>query len=101
MPTCALDDTISDVPEASRAVGVCVVLHGDCVVGLVTAGALAHAPDTPVEAVMEQGPSTVRPSMRVEELEKAFRQRKLRRGLVTTLDGKLFGLVRPDDLDKA
>jgi len=55
-------------------------------------------PDARADAVMEAGPSTVRPDTPSEELAARLRERKLTTAIVTTPDGRLVGVVRSRDL---
>jgi CBS domain-containing protein len=48
---------------------------------------------------MTAGPSTVRPSIGVEDLLERMRERNLTSYLVTTPDGRLVGLVRRSELE--
>ncbi len=45
---------------------------------------------------MSEGPSTVRPNVDLAELLERLEQKKLAAAIVTTSDGKLVGVVRPD-----
>ena len=59
------------------------------------------SPDGPVEDAMSEGPSTVRPSIGIDALIKRMDERDLTTFPVTTPDGRLVGLVRRADAEKA
>ena len=68
--------------------------------GRLRASALNVAPDTPVEQVMENGPSTVRPDTAADELAQRLRQRDLKTAIVSTPEGELIGVARRADLEQ-
>lgn len=78
-PTCTLDE-VGDVGE------FCVVVEDGIVLGVVEDGA------------MKPGPSTFRPSVPREELAAWLDESDQWRTLVTTLDGRLIGVVHREDL---
>src|SRR5213594_1499680 len=70
VPTCGLTERVGEVNERVRRAGwaICVVVNEERVVlGLLWGKGLDAAPETPVEEVMEYGPSTVRPHISPEE----------------------------------
>jgi Mg/Co/Ni transporter MgtE len=80
----------------------CFVLADDRVVlGRLGRRALASDDDSTVENAMSEGPSTVRPSIGIDELIKRMDERELMTFPVTTPDGRLVGLVRRADAEKA
>jgi Mg/Co/Ni transporter MgtE len=79
--------------------GVCVVTNDHHVVlGLLGRRALRNATQTTVENAMTPGPSTIRPSARLEAIRERMRDQNLTRIIVSRSDGTLFGVVRRDDL---
>ena len=104
VPTCRLDEPIVDVRERVRAVGwdICVVTNEQCIVlGLLRRKALEAAPETIAEQVMDPGPSTFRVNVSLEEMAHYVREHALHRALITTSDGRLVGMLRRDDLERA
>jgi Mg/Co/Ni transporter MgtE len=102
VPTCTLDDSLSQVRERVRVAGwdTCIVINEQRVVlGRLGRKALAGDTDESVEAAMTPGPSTVRPSIGTDALLERIRARNLTSYLVTTPDGRLVGLVRRADLE--
>jgi rhodanese-related sulfurtransferase len=101
VPTCAPSDAISEVPSDTADWGLCVVVaENGCVQGVVPSGALAAGSrDTPVARIAKH-PTTLRPSARREEVLEHLRKSGHRSAVVTTLDGKLVGIVCRDDLDE-
>lgn len=102
VPTCTLDDNLAEVRNAVRASGwdTCIVVNEQGVVlGRLGRKAIAADRDESVEAAMTPGPSTVRPSIGADALLERIRARKLTSFLVTTPDGRLFGLALRKDLE--
>jgi Mg/Co/Ni transporter MgtE len=98
VPTCRPVDTLAHVPESTRQWGLCVVVdEGHCVLGVIRTGDLACGPGVHVEAVMQQ-PTTLRPSARRDDLREHFARSGRRSAIVTTLDGRLVGVVRREDV---
>jgi rhodanese-related sulfurtransferase/CBS domain-containing protein len=99
VPTVGAEATLGD---AAALIGdwelVVVIGADDVVVGVVRAEATGGPSDTEVAAVMQTAPSTVRPSITVRELAKNMDQDGRQHLLVTTLGGRLIGLVRREDL---
>jgi hypothetical protein len=50
---------------------------------------------------MTSGPSTIRPSARLDAITKRVRDQNLTRIIVTRSDGVLFGVLRVEDLESA
>ncbi|MGI8807757.1 MAG: CBS domain-containing protein [Acidimicrobiales bacterium] len=98
-PTCGLDDTVADVARlvAASAAELCVVVEGGLVMGVLEGDALADGSRTAAEA-MRPGPSTFRPSTSKEELAGYLDEHDLDHTLITTLDGRLIGIVRRANL---
>ncbi|MFQ5948417.1 MAG: CBS domain-containing protein [Acidimicrobiia bacterium] len=102
-PTCRLTDRIGEVRARVRDAGwdLCVVTTDDGIVlGRLRGEALESDPETPVEVVMEPGPSTQRPDMRLAPLAQRLRQRNVDNVVVTTVDGKLVGVVFREDVER-
>jgi Mg/Co/Ni transporter MgtE len=92
--TCEVDAAVAHAGSGD----LCVVLDRGVVAGLLDAEALGADPSTPVVDVMAPGPSTFRPSLPIEEMAAYFDEHDLDRTLVTTLDGRLVGVVRRGSL---
>jgi CBS domain-containing protein len=102
VPTCALDEPLTDVRERVRSAGwdTCIVINeAGVVLGRLGRKAVASDSDESVEEAMSPGPSTVRPSIGTDALLERMRSRNLTSYLVTTPDGRLVGLVRRDELE--
>jgi CBS domain-containing protein len=102
VPTCRLDERLTEVRERVSAAGwdTCVVLNEQRVIlGRLGRKALAGNDERSIAARMSPGPSTVRPSIGADALLEPIRARNLTSYLVTTPDGRLIGLVRRDDLE--
>jgi CBS domain-containing protein len=99
-PTCRPDELVADVAER---VGddwqICVVTNEESVVlGLVGREALHFAERVRAEAAMRLGPSTIRPSARLEAIAQRMRDQSLTRIVVTHPNGVLSGVLRREDL---
>jgi CBS-domain-containing membrane protein len=53
-----------------------------------------------VEALLEPGPSTIRPHAPIEDLAARLARSEVRTLIVTDPDGKLLGVVRRSDIDE-
>jgi rhodanese-related sulfurtransferase len=102
VPTCAPGATVGDVRALLDEHGLCVVVdEQEIVLGVVRAETAALPADTPVERVLQPGPSTVRPSIPARELAESMDRQGEQHVLVTTYDGRLLGIVRRAELDRA
>ena len=98
--TCGLHDRLADVRDRLRTAGStsCVVVDDQRVVlGRVRGQALDGDAERTVEAVMEAGPTTVRPSEPLEALIARMQARRVGSIIVTTADGVLVGVLRRED----
>jgi CBS domain-containing protein len=96
VPTCLFSDNLAEVRRRVRESGwdTCVVVNDSGVVlGRLGRKAIESDDDQSVEEAMTEGPSTVRPSIRLDALLKRMQSKNLNSWLVTTPDGKLVGLV--------
>jgi Mg/Co/Ni transporter MgtE len=99
-PTCAVHDRLGDVRDRLRAASEtsCIVVDDQRVIlGRVRGEALDADPEQIVEAVMEAGPTTVRPSEPLAALIERMQRRKARSIVVSTAGGVLVGVLRRDD----
>jgi rhodanese-related sulfurtransferase len=100
VPRVAPTAVIRELPEALREWELAVVVgDDDVVVGVVRRELLGTDGDTTVAAVMQTGPASVRPSISKRELAQSMDDDGQEHVLVTTLGGRLIGLVRREDLD--
>jgi CBS domain-containing protein len=104
VPVCRPGERLGQVrarlDEAER--DLCVVVDEQHVVlGSLRGHALDGAAETPVDEVMDPGPSTYRPNTSVREMAEQLGQSKARRVLVTTADGVLLGVLRREDVEHA
>jgi CBS domain-containing protein len=99
-PTCRLDERLGDVSLRVFATGwdLCVVVNeGNIVLGRLRRAALEGDADAIVESVMESGPVTYRPHVVAEDAARTLAERHVQSVLVTTGDGELIGVFRPED----
>ena len=93
--TCLLSDPIGEVRRRTGDQDLCIVLHPEgAVMGRLRAEALAGEPHARAQEVMEPGVTTIRPSEPLGPLVERMRKRGVTAVLVTTLKGKLVGLLR-------
>jgi CBS domain-containing protein len=100
IPTCALDNRLGDVRDRLRSTGQtsCIVVNDQRVIlGRVRGEALDGDAEQSVEAVMEAGPTTVRPSAPLDALIARMQKRKTGSIVVSTADGVLVGVLRRED----
>jgi predicted transcriptional regulator len=101
VPTCHLDELVVDVAGRLRdGWDICVVTNdADIVLGMLGRGALRSRQQTTVENAMTAGPSTIRPSARLDAITKRMHDENLTRLIVTRSDGVLLGVLRVEDLE--
>jgi len=103
MPTCRLDERLSDVRTRVSAAGwdTCFVVNDEKVVlGRLGRAALAGENDVSVEEAMSAGPSTVRPSLELDRAVERMRRQNLTALPVTTSQGRLLGLLERDTAER-
>jgi predicted transcriptional regulator len=101
VPTCRLDELVADVTARLRDdCDICVVTNDAHIVfGLLGRSALRSNQKTRVEDAMTPGPSTIRPSARLEAITKRMHDQNLTRIIVSRSDGVLFGVLRAEDIE--
>jgi CBS domain-containing protein len=100
--TAPLDARIAGVRErvaSSRYGFAFVVSPGRTLLGRLRRAALEGDGGLSAEAVMEAGPSTIRPDTALEPLAERMRRAELTCLPVTTPEGELLGMVRRGDLE--
>lgn len=104
VPTCLLIERVREVRDRVRqsAWDSCVVLNPEGVVlGRIRSTALDTSDDTLVETVMEEGPTTIRPDTKLEDILGRMRNHKVESIIVTTLDGRFVGVLRRETAERA
>jgi CBS domain-containing protein len=104
VPTCGPDDRLHDVCDLLDASGwnTCFVVDdGRVVLGRLGRRAIRERTDITASEAMTLGPSTVRPSARLEEMVDRMRRQNLTSLPVTRSDGVLVGLVLRDEAERA
>ena len=100
VPVCRIGDTIAVANEVlSRTSGwtECIVVNDEMVVaGRLRATQLDNDPATNVGAVMEPGPTTIRPDEDLATVTDRMSKRNLESILVTDPAGRLIGALRHD-----
>jgi CBS domain-containing protein len=103
VPTCGVDDAVDDVAGRLRDGSPwCVVVNeARVVLGRIRRRRLDGAPSgARARDVMENGPSTYRPSVPAAELLDRMREDDFSRALVTDSMGRLIGVVERSALEK-
>lgn len=105
VPTCKRSERVGEVRARVRKKGwdLCVVINDQLVVlGLLSANDLEKADQGwSAEEAMERDPKTYRLDDSMEEAAAWMRSNARDSALVTTTDGKLFGLLRLADIEQA
>jgi CBS domain-containing protein len=91
--------TVRDRVAASRYRFAFVVSPGRVLLGRLRRSALEADGDVRADEAMEPGPSTIRADSALEPLLERMRQKELTSLPVTDPEGRLFGVVRRDDLE--
>ena len=104
VPTCKPGDRLHDVCEQLDESGwdTCFVVDEPRVVlGRLGRRAIRGREDVTAEEAMTRGPSTIRPSARLEAVVERMQRQKLSSLPVTTSDGRLVGLLTRRDAENA
>jgi CBS domain-containing protein len=104
VPICAPADTVAEARARAGAAGaaLCVVVsEGGVVLGLLREKQLAEEPARTVEEVMLRAPSTFRPFVLADEMAEYMTKHDLESSPITTLDGRLLGMLFREDAVRA
>ena len=101
-PTCAPADRLQDVRARLGDRDTCFVLDEDGVLlGRLGRSALRSDDDVSAEEAMTDGPSTIRPSARLDWAVQRMQRGGLTDSPVTTSDGRYVGLLLLEDAERA
>jgi CBS domain-containing protein len=104
VPTCGPEERLEDVCERLDEGGwdTCFVVDERRVVlGRIGRRAIRARKNVMAEEAMTAGPSTIRPSARLDAMVERMRRQKLSNLPVTTSDGRLVGLLTLRDAEEA
>jgi CBS domain-containing protein len=104
VPTCRLHDRLRDICEQLDESGwdTCFVVDDRRVVlGRIGRRAIRGRADVSAEEAMTHGPSTIRPSARLDDVVERMRRHNLTSLPVTTSAGELGGLLLREDAERA
>jgi Mg/Co/Ni transporter MgtE len=102
VPTCGAGERVRDVRGRLGEWESCFVVDSDgVVIGRLGRSALRSEEDVSAGEAMTEGPGTIRPSARLAWALERMRSRNLTGLPVTTSDGKLVGLLRLEDAERA
>jgi rhodanese-related sulfurtransferase/CBS domain-containing protein len=96
VPTCRVTDRVGEVYQRCQAAGwkVCLVVNeSNVVLGRLRREAWDADPQTFVEEVMENGPTSFRPDNFLEPLVKRMQEKKVSSVIITNSDGILIGVL--------
>ena len=100
VPLSELGERLGDVADRVAGIGWNVVVVVDehrVVLGLLRAAELAKDPELSIEEAMRPSPSTFRPYVPIKEMAENMTKHKLESSPITTLDGRLVGLLFRED----
>jgi predicted transcriptional regulator len=101
VPTCGLTDRVGEVRDRIQAAGwdQCLVVNEQLIVLGRLRGERFEAPaETPVEQIMEPGPTTFRPDIAIGMISEWIESQDLSSVLVTSMDGEFIGVVFREDV---
>jgi len=104
VPTCRLDDRLPELCRRLDESGweTCFVVNNEGVLlGRIGRAAIRGRQDLSAEEAMTPGPSTIRPSARIDAVAERMQRRNLTTLPVTTPDGRRVGLITRDDVEQA
>lgn len=100
-PTCRPDERASDAAGRLGEHTLCAVVDGDGVLlGRLRREDIEANPSATVGEIAHPGPSTFRPDVPASEMAKWFERRKVDAFVITTPDGKPFGLLYRSDFER-
>jgi CBS domain-containing protein len=92
-PTCLVSDSLARVKSMLESAPVCIVTNGSgTVLGRIRQRDIDTAGDTAAD-IMEEGPSTFRPDVPLDELLERMRSRDVDDVVITDPDGRLMGIL--------
>jgi Mg/Co/Ni transporter MgtE len=104
VPTCGFRERLAEVRDrlAASEYGMLVALNQEGIVmGRLDRGALQADPDSTVDRLMREGPTTVRPSEELDAIASRMRNADIDGVLVTSSDGRLLGMLTCEDAELA
>jgi rhodanese-related sulfurtransferase len=97
--TCPAGSTLAELPPAGPGGVVLVVGDDDVVLGAIRPDEVPPDGDATALDVAQPGPTSVRPSITVDELARSMDEAGEQHVVVSTLDGVLIGIVERADLE--
>lgn len=100
-PTCRPDEALSDVVDRLGGHTLCAVVDEDGVLlGRLLQGDIERHRGKTAGEVAHKGPSTFRPDVPVADMAKWFDKRKVDAFIISTPDGKPFGVLYRADVER-
>jgi rhodanese-related sulfurtransferase len=101
-PACSPDELARDLVDRFGTQTLCAVVDEDGVLlGRLWRSDIDTNPDLPAGELAHQGPSTFRPDVPVDDIAEWFDRRKVAAFIITTPDGRPFGVLYRDDVARA
>ena len=104
VPTCRLEDRLPELCRRLDESGweTCFVVNNEGVLlGRIGRAAIRGREEQSAEEAMTPGPSTIRPSARLDAVAERMQRQSLTTLPVTTPDGRLVGLITRGDVEQA
>lgn len=99
LPTCTFDEDVGAIRSRFGVDGLCAVVDAEeIVLGVVREDVSSLDGSTPVSAVLQPGPPSVRPSITAADLAESMEHDGRRFVIVSTSLGRLIGIVTKSDL---
>jgi hypothetical protein len=93
VPTCLVSDSVASIKSMLESAPVCIVTNSSGIVlGRIGQRELETTADTAAE-IMEEGPSTFRPDVPLDELLERMQSRDVDNVVITDPDGRLMGIL--------
>ncbi len=104
VPTCGLATRLGECGGRAEVGGkdMCIVVNDEHVVlGRLRGAAFDGDPSTPIEQVMESGPTTIRPDVLLRDIIERLHRARVDSILVASEAGRLVGILYKDDVEWA
>ena len=104
VPTCPLGVRLKDAGGMVEVGGkdMCLIVNDEGILlGRLRGTAFDRDPETPIEEIMESGPTTVQPDVMLGDVVERMQRRRVDSILVSTERGYLIGIMYRDDAEWA
>ncbi|MCH8284687.1 MAG: CBS domain-containing protein [Chloroflexi bacterium] len=104
VPTCRLNVLLKDAGGRIQVGGkdMCLVVNDEGILlGRLRGAVFERDPETPIEEIMESGPTTIRPDTMLQDICERMEKRRVDSVLVATETGHLIGILYRADAEWA